>query len=237
MNIKSIATLLLIAVAFIFTQTSCIETTTETTLKADGSGTQTITVDMSKIISQMGAMMFEGEEPTEELFKEKMGEEMMGKMDSMRMAIDTTEGISNFNTQIEGYTMIYSYDFEDLSMIEKLKEVNDAGEMMGGAMEMTQKGSKSTLSWSASLADLKKSMGADGKEVNDEMLTMMRSMFEGMEMTSIFHFPGPVKKISDKEHMRVSKDKRTVIYAASLVDFIDGKLPDENSITYKSPKK
>jgi hypothetical protein len=34
--------------------------------------------------------------------------------------------------------------------------------------------------------------------------------------------------------MKVSKDKKTVIYQVPMLDFLDGKLPENNSITFKN---
>ena len=144
-----------------FLNSACLEITTETTVNADGSGSQMVLMDMSKLIEKMGPMMFDGETPTEELFAEKMGAEMMGDIDSMGMATDNIDGLSNFNAGIEGYAIKYSMDFRELSDLQKFgKESAEGGSPspagLGGVtndMKLSQKGSKTTLSWRASMDD------------------------------------------------------------------------------------
>lgn len=231
MNFKSLFRLLLVALTFAVVSSSCLEVTTETTIEKDGSGDQIITMDMTNMIDQMGAMMFEGEEPTPELFKEKMGAEMLEDRDSMRMAVNAIDGLSNFDMKLDGYSLIMSLSFDD---VEDLKKFDGAKGQMGSPgnnLELTQKGKKSTLSWTTSMDDVKESLG---EEYNEEMLGMMRGMFEDMNVTSIYHFPGKVKKVSNKDIMKISKDKKTVIYEVPMLDFLDGKLPENNSIIFKN---
>jgi hypothetical protein len=231
MNFKSLFRLILIALTFVLVSSSCLEITTETTLNKDGSGDQIITMDMAKLVESMGAMMFEGETPSPELFKEKMGADMMKDMDSTAMAAEQMEGLSNFNAKVEGYSVVMSFDFADM---EALASFLKADSKMPGAsenLELVKNGSKSTLSWRSSADALKEGMGG---ELDENAIGMMRGMLEGMNVTSIYHLPGKVKKVSDKETMTVSKDKKTVKYQVSMLDFLDGKTPEINSITFKN---
>ena len=231
MNIQSIVRLVLVALAFVVVSSSCLEITTETTINKDGSGDQIITMDMAKMVEQMGPMMFDGENPTPELFQEKMGAEMLEKRDSMIQAVDAIEGLSNFEMKVEGYSMVMSMNFDDVEDLKKFQTEDNKMGTAGNNLKITNEGKKSVLSWTSNLDEVKKAMG-DGE--NEEMMAMMKSMFEGAMMTSIYHFPGKVKKVSDKETMTVSKDKKTVKYQVSMLDFLDGKLPAENSITFKN---
>jgi hypothetical protein len=231
MNFKSLFRLALVALTFVFVSSSCLEVTTETTIEKDGSGDQIITMDMSKMIAQMGAMMFEGEEPTPELFKEKMGAEMLEGRDSMRQAVDAIDGLSNFDMKLDGYSLVMSMSFDDVEDLKKFDNKQTQMGSPGNNLNLVQNGKKSTLSWTSSMDDVKEAMG---EEYNEEMLGMMRGMFEGMNVTSIYHFPGKVKKVSNKDIMKVSKDKKTVIYQVPMLDFLDGKLPENNSITFKN---
>ncbi|MEZ4686001.1 MAG: hypothetical protein R3B47_08010 [Bacteroidia bacterium] len=231
MNIQSIIRLVLVALAFVVVSSSCLEITTETTINKDGSGDQIITMDMAKMVEQMGPMMFEGETPTPELFKEKMGAEMLEKRDSMVQAVNAIEGLSNFDMKIDGYSLVMNLNFDDIEDLKKFQTEENKMASAGNNLKITNEGKTSVLSWTSSLDDVKKAMGDD---VNDEMMAMMKGMFEGANLTSIYHLPGKVKKVSDKNTMVVTKDKMSVKYQVSMLDFLDGKLPADNSIIYKN---
>lgn len=231
MNFKSLFRLLLVALTFAVVSSSCLEVTTETTIEKDGSGDQIITMDMAKMIDQMGAMMFDGETPTPELFKEKMGAEMLEDRDSMRQAVNAIDGLSNFDMKLDGYSLVMSMSFDDVEDLKKFDNKQSQMGSPGNNLSLAQNGKKTTLSWTTSMDDVKESLG---EEYNEEMLGMMRGMFEGMNVTSIYHFPGKVKNVSNKDIMKVSKDKKTVIYQVPMLDFLDGKLPENNSITFKN---
>jgi hypothetical protein len=203
--------LLLLAIPVFLSFTGCIEILEEVFLEKGGSGSYQITVDMSALMDEslqdmLGQFAGEGEDMSLEgiemdsliRYADIAGDQIASlerpevfESAQMRMEISDARDVMKFTI---------SMDFQELEDIDyfsaHLSEI--AGEEFAGGM-----GSAGILP-SGNLMSLKGKKltrhpvvtPSDTPAFSEEEMAMARMMFEGATYTTIYHFPGKVKKTS-----------------------------------------
>ncbi|MEO0472010.1 MAG: hypothetical protein AAF206_20450 [Bacteroidota bacterium] len=209
---------------------SCLEIEEEISLNTDGSGTYAMTMDMNKMMEMMKGFGQGEDGDTPDAF---------GKMDSsMQEAaakLREIDGVSNVKHSSENYRFTISYNFDD---VETLNESSSQASF-GGDDPMTGSltgGGASSFKWTPksfakSNPDLSDLLSEDDEETQGVM-QMAKMMMADAKYTTIYHFPGKVKKMTNDE-AELSLDKKTVTLEVGLVDILEGEAEVGNQIKFK----
>jgi hypothetical protein len=232
---KQLSFILIFVLAII--TSSCLDMVEEITLNRDGSGSYSMSIDMSEMMTMMKGLMSSEEENNETNFS--------GSMDSTMQELAATlrdmQGISNVAHQTENFKFKISYDFADIEALNEAAQNNalssggmGQGEMMDGMMptnpayEWTKKTFERIDPPTEDLLD-------QASSEDDEMAQAMEmaKMFMGSaSYKSIYHFPGKIKKM-ENDDARISADKKTATLEVKLLDILEGNAGLGNKIYYK----
>ena len=70
------------------------------------------------------------------------------------------------------------------------------------------------------------------KTEDESQQEMVKSFLKDMKYTIIYHLPGNVKDMTNKDS-KISADKKSVTLECNLLDVIDNKVKLSNEVTYK----
>ena len=242
--------LLMVALLATFLFTGCIDIVEELYLNADGSGTYTITTDMSAFMSQeMKDLMNAGEENGEEQGQE---EEPPIEIDSVLMlkdlnpeafaALERPEVFKTASMHLimsdsqEKMIITYQLDFENIDDINYFRqhlaafsEDEEMGMASGGGMLPSvdanlfgMKGKKTLIRYAAE--------NSGQEELSEEDLSMMEMMFSDGTYKTIYHFPGKVKSTTIPD---AKIEGNTLSLEVPVLDVMKGEAKLDGSIKFK----
>lgn len=209
--------------------TSCLDIVEEVTLNKDGSGKYKMSMDMSEMMQMMMTYMPDS-------IKETMDEKDMmdslatmsnsQEMDSVVEVLEAIEGISNAENKMEGFVMIISYDFAN---IESLNLASSQGAFTAkqGIKPASYTWKKGRFGRTYNKADLA------GDEETEEAMAMAKMMMQDATFTTLYNFPGKVKKFSN-EDAQLENGKRTLRLETSFGEILDDPALMSNEIQFKS---
>ena len=220
---KNFFSLCLLLISSLFV-TSCLEVIEEITIKKDGSGTYSSTVDASQMAEQMamlGSMDTTGE----------MMPKMKFSMDSTFLSsfaqVSKVEGIKNFKVDTsKAYVYTYTVDFKDVATLNKIVAVGKSNSKVDASNLYSF--SKGKISRRNEMANNSNSMMGDMGEQEE----MAKTMLKDMKYTVIYHVPNKIK--GNKNKMSVlSDDKKTLTLQCSMLDIVEGKAKLEDEVKFK----
>ncbi|MEO1436550.1 MAG: hypothetical protein AAFV80_13510 [Bacteroidota bacterium] len=247
----------LILIAFsCFTFTGCIEYIETLKLNKNGSGNYSMRIDMSGIMKDafMKSMIEQSLEENE--LDLRNGQESL-EMDStttfsdlpadVQAQFDEYPGVLDrltlrikISESDEALFLDFNLDFEQFEEIDyvfnNMEKILASGDDMPGSEVLDMmpgmgkdglfKLSKGTLTRFSSQTD-PSAMG-----ISKDDLEMVKMMLGEATFTSIYTFPGKVKKVSH-ENSVISTDKKTVTTEVSYIDLLEGKANIDNMIKFK----
>ena len=239
----------MVALLATFLFTGCIDIVEELYLNADGSGTYTITTDMSAFMSQeMKDLMDAGEE---EGNGEEQEEEPPIEIDSVLMlkdmnpdafaALERPEVFKKASMHLimsdskEKMILSYQLDFDNIDDInyfrQNLSAFSDDGEMgaaSGGMLPsvdatlFSMKGKKTLIRHAAE--------NSGQEELSEEDLSMMEMMFSDGTYKTIYHFPGKVKSTTIPD---AQIEGNTLTVETPVLDVMKGEAKLDGSVKFK----
>ncbi len=242
-------------IALFLSLTSCINVIEELFLKKDGTGTYTITMDMSSIMEGGGIrslMQMSGEEisDTDNPFSGDEPVEMDTIMhmsdapDSVRMAFGNDELLNKIKIHQEIseakeiMKTTFTIDFDKLAEVEeflnnldKLQGASD-NPMAGGGGGLLPSGNGKLKLFDLTKRTLTRLPGAkaDQPELGEEELGMMKMMMADASYKTIYHLPGKVKAATMENAV---VDGKTVTIEYSMMDALESKAKMEGLIKFK----
>jgi hypothetical protein len=214
----------------------CFNITDEIFLEKDGSGRYSTVIDMSKLkemLDMVKTMMPDTAQGQNNELKD------LDSLQNMWKDLENIPGISEVKRQKnDKYVISVSFRFTNISAL------NDA--MSRRAKKEDQPPTKTGPFYSfipgqfscndttlAGMGDVFKGMNKQG-ESNDSLamaMTMMKGMMGDMSYTSIYHLPGKVSTVSNKQ-AKVSEDGKTVTLK---LEFTENEYPQtlKNEIKYQ----
>ena len=232
--------------------TGCIDIVEELFLNKDGSGKYSIRMDMSALMADGGLKsmmegMMEGDsvsaKPDQPMEQDTIMY-MSDAPDSIRQRFVHPELMDRMNMRIvmseKQEKMLFSFNFD----FNKVSEINDFLEdmdkMQGGNDKMGALSGGSGLLPSVNGAQKifahKKCLfnrypaPKNDDSVSEEDMAMAKMMFQGATYKTIYHFPGKVKKVSNKNAVI---DGKTVTLETSLADIMDKKADLDMEVKFK----
>lgn len=238
-----------------FTFTSCINIIEEMFLNLDGTGTYSISIDMSGIMENGGmrSMMkqFGGEEAQSEdnPFNSEEPVEVDSIMymkdapDSVRLAFGNDELLNkiHMHQQISESKEIMRTDFilkfdkiseisDFLNNIDKLQSSSDnpLGGGAGGGLLPTGGGAMKIFQMAGKT--LTRLPAKQAEKIDDEELGMMKMMLADATYKTIYHLPGKVKKTTMKNAVI---DGKTITIEYPAIEAMEGKAELQGLIKFK----
>lgn len=158
---------------------------------------------------------------------------------SVRIKMDPTESEMMFGMITEfDYLEEIREIYEQVSKIQNLKKAKDENPAsMENILDLAKEEGvgfswkKGKLSRTPQTMDDEELKEMGSEDMDPEEMAMMKSMFGNMEMKTIVHLPGKVKKVSDPNAKIV--DKKTVIFTYDLFEIMEKGEYGAFEITYK----
>lgn len=239
----------------------CIDIIEEITLKKDGTGTFSTTIDLSRVLQQGLMDQFSGLLEGEEKEKKENTEKEPMEVDSvarfydimpdevkqssekpefwkkvwMKMNISESKNIAKIAFQLD-FDKIEEIDYFNRELAKMGKNGKGAGPMGGfadlfGASSQLYKLKKRKLT---RLKQPKKDFAKQLGEGGDaeQNMEMAKMMFAGAKYTTVLNLPGKVKKASHPK-ATISADGKTVTVSQDMIDYMEGRVNFENVIKFK----
>lgn len=214
---------------------SCLDIEEEITINSDGSGMYEMRMDMTEAVKMMMAMApdsikEEGMDEDDILQALADSQGASEEMEAALEALNAKEGISNAQQNLDGGVFTMSYNFKNFTTLSDA--LNQTSE--GGGFENPLGISQPVFSGKKGL--FTRSQSADGEpELEDEMaqtMEMMEMMMGDATYTTIYNFPGKIKKATNKE-ASYSNGNKTISVKAKFLDLMDDPSVLNNTIKYK----
>lgn len=212
------------------TFTACLDIVEEITLKADGSGQYAMSMDMSQMMQMM--MMYMPDSVKENMDEQTMLDSLATmtnsqEMDSIADVLNAMDGISKAETHMEGFVMVFSYDFDNVDALNQAANQNSFTAQQG-LKSANYSWKKGSFSRGFNKLDLD-----SGDAEADEAMAMAKMMMQDATFTSIYNFPGAVKKVSNSA-AALSNGKKTVTLERTFGEIFDDPGMMSNEIKFKS---
>ena len=241
-------------IACLLSLTSCIDIVEELFLKKDGTGTYSITMDMSGIMADGGIrslMQMAGEDAASEdnPFSGDDPVEMDTIMymkdapDSVRLAFgnDALLNKISIHQQIseskELMKTVFSIKFDKLSEVEeflnnmdKLQGADNPMAGAGGGLLPSGNGKLKLFSLAKRSLTRFPAVQSDQSALGEEEMGMMKMMMADASYKTIYHLPGKVKAATMKNAV---VDGKTVTVEYSMTEAIENKAKMEGMIKFK----
>ncbi len=204
-----------------FTLSGCLHILEEVTVKNNGSGTYTMTLDMSEMKSMMD--MFKGmsddslaEESTDEA--PAMEDSGMGEMGSQLSAVAASlkdiSGLTNV-TEINdtaAFKFGYAFDFADVAALNKAMRIINKEKYDSKVDEVFRfSGKNFERLASGDLGEEIKKALAEGEAQDEEgSMDMVKTFFSDMTYKQVYHFPDYRVKKSSNDLSEISNDGHTL---------------------------
>ena len=213
--------LLLICLPLLFS--SCFEIIEEISLRADGSGDMTITVNLSQSKTKVASIMLMDsvngyKVPSRQIIQKEMSD-AVARLRKM-------PGISNVKstTDFNNYIGTISFSFKDVSNINNISQSILEAQKIKATNISTYSYNKATASFSRDYRYY-----ATAKAEFNKLKKEGREIFRTATYTSIYRFPAAVSR-SSNTLAKISKSRKAVMQTCSVMDLINGKVSVSNQI-------
>ena len=248
-------TLILVVAVLSIMTTGCISIIETLTLKKDGSGTFTYTIDLDGMM-EMGFFDQMRSMGNEEIGKEKIEIDTLVNIYESQKIAGTLEKLDDagFWKKVNLTTILsenrkkgkieFKLDFDDIKevdyFIKNFGTALEGDETAGMITQLGLGGSNSESPYSLSKkwfskvikrAKQEKSESEISKAMEQEGGEMYKMMFQSAEYVTIYNLPKKAKKVSN-DNAIISKDGKKVSLKTSLLDYMEGKADLSNEIKY-----
>ena len=222
MNLKQFYKLLL----FIFlipVLSSCFEVIEEISMKNDGTGDVTLTINLSQSKTKVASvMLLDSVQGYKVPSKQKIQQELNEAVSYLRKS----EGISNVKStsDFNNYIATISFSFKDVSNINNITKNILARQKIKATNTSSYTYNKATKTFSRKY----QAIGTAKTEFN-KLKAKDKAVFNGATYTSIYRFESVVTSSSNPAS-NVSKSKKAVMLKSSITDLINGNINVSNTI-------
>jgi len=222
MNLKQFYKLLL----FIFlipVLSSCFEVIEEISMKNDGTGDVTLTINLSQSKTKVASvMLLDSVQGYKVPSKQKIQQELNEAVSYLRKS----DGISNVKStsDFNNYIATISFSFKDVSNINNITKNILARQKIKATNTSSYTYNKATKTFSRKY----QAIGTAKTEFN-KLKAKDKAVFNGATYTSIYRFESVVTSSSNPAS-NVSKSKKAVMLKSSITDLINAKINVSNTI-------
>ncbi|MCX2493303.1 hypothetical protein OQX63_07455 [Pedobacter sp. PF22-3] len=222
MNLKQFYKLLL----FIFlipVLSSCFEVIEEISMKNDGTGDVTLTINLSQSKTKVASvMLLDSVQGYKVPSKQKIQQELNEAVSYLKKS----EGISNVKStsDFNNYIATISFSFKDVSNINNITKNILARQKIKATNTSSYTYNKATKTFSRKY----QAIGTAKTEFN-KLKAKDKAVFNGATYTSIYRFESVVTSSSNPAS-NVSKSKKAVMLKSSITDLINAKINVSNTI-------
>lgn len=206
------------------TLSSCLHILEEVTFKGNGSGTYTMTLDMSEIKGMMEMFKGMGTDSLSEGGDENADpmsaagdngmSEMGQQLSSVAATLKGVDGLANVKeiNDTTSFKFGYSFDFADVASLNKAMKIIGKEKYDSKVEEVFRYNGKNfeRLSSGDLGEEIKKAL-AEGEEADTEgNMDMVKTFFSDMTYKQIYHFPDRAVKKSTNELSEISDEGHTL---------------------------
>lgn len=226
--------LILLAMATL-TLSSCLHILEEVTVKSNGSGSYSMTLDMSEMKGMMD--MMKGMVP-DSLSTDSLGgggavaedsnpmSQMGAELTNVAKSLEGVKGLTNIHeiNDTSAFKFGYSFDFENVEALNKALQIVAKEKFDSKNPETFQlEKKKFTRLSSGNFGEEIKKQLSEGEEGGEEQMEMVKMFFTDMTYKQVYHFEKKVKNSSNKLS-EVSEDGQTVTIVIKPFDEEQAKL-------------
>ncbi len=200
--------------------TGCFEIVEEVTIREDGSGQATITLNISQSKTKLAAIMLLDSINGYQVPSEQ---EIRTHIMELAQTISRAKGVSNVTKVInfEDYIFSLSCDFADVDalniVLSSISSKKDA-QLIAKHKQFSYNNKVFKRNYHYNIASEFKRIKSDDRQI-----------LEGATVTSIYHFDKPVAQVKNKA-AKISKSKKAVFLRISAEDMIKGRKSLKNQI-------
>ncbi len=212
----------LLCIVLILSLTSCFEVVERITLRDNGSGSATFTLNMSKSRTKLKSVM-KMETVNGKKVPSKL--EIQNKVKRVETVVRSVPGISNVKTNLDFENFIgeFSCNFTDVAQLnEVVKAIQSEGLIKKGL-------STRNYYYSKEKKEFKRIHEVDLKSMYEKMSVADKKVLEGANYTSVIKFDQPVESYSNQS-AKLSKSKKGMLLKSTVLDIINRKKSIENTI-------
>ena len=202
---------------------SCFELIEEVTVNTDGSGTLTLTANLSQSRSKLASVMLLD---SVNGYKVPSKQDIRKKMDEAANTLRTVNGISKVNHTIDfdKYIVTIRFAFADVS------NLNDITTLTFDELDI-QPTDNSSYSYRPESRTFVRQYIHDPRATLEyqKMKTADKAIFENATYTNIYRFALPVVRQSNNA-AKVASSKKAVMLQCKVIDLIEGKIDISNNI-------
>ncbi|MGM9478590.1 hypothetical protein ACS5PU_19360 [Pedobacter sp. GSP4] len=222
MNLKQFYNLLLFIV-LIPILSSCFEVIEEISIKNDGTGEVTLTINLSQSKTKVASvMLLDSVQGYKVPSKQKIQQELNEAVAYLRKS----EGISNVKStsDFNNYIATISFSFKDVSNINNITKNILAQQKIKATNTSSYSYNKATKTFSRKYQSV-----ATAKTEFNKLKAKDKAVFNGATYTSIYRFESAVTSTTNPAS-NVSKSKKAVMLKSNITDLINGKINVSNAI-------
>lgn len=222
MNPKQLYKLLLF-VLLIPILSSCFEVIEEISMKNDGTGDVTLTINLSQSKTKVASVMLLD---SVQGYKVPSRQKIQQELNEAVIYLKKSEGISNVksSSDFNNYIATISFSFKDVSNINNITKNILAQQKIKATNSSSYTYNKSTKTFSRKYQAV-----STAKTEFNKLKAKDKAVFNGATYTSIYRFESPVTS-STNPASNVSKSKKAVMLKSSIMDLINGKINVSNTI-------
>lgn len=202
---------------------SCFEVVEEITLKDDGSGHITMTVNLSQSKTKINSIM---RMETINDYKVPTKSEITDNINKMIAEIKSVKGVSKVkhNADFTDYILTVSCDF---SNVDDLNNVVKHFSSISGAQPTVD---LKQFDYDKDRKVFKRSYTMNLSQEVDRVKAEDRQVLDGATVTTIYRFESPVKNV-ENPHAKVAGNKKAVMLRVGVNDLIKDKKNIKNTIS------
>lgn len=203
----------------------CFEILEQVFVKADGSGTFQLVLNMSKSKTKINSIM---------KMKTVNGHDVPSKADitakiaDIEKTVSATPGIGNVKTQVDfdNYIATLNCNFTNA------KNLNAAVKNIGDKQKTNRQGAEKMYDYNAVPTIFSRLNHISLKKDYEQLSNADREVFTTANYTCVFRFEKEVAAVSNRES-KIAGNKKAVMLKQNALDIITGKKTIENRITLK----
>jgi hypothetical protein len=214
---------LLLFIVLVPILSSCFEVIEDISMKNDGTGEVTLTINLSQSKTKVASvMLLDSVQGYKVPSKQKIQQELNEAVAYLRKS----EGISNVKStsDFNNYIATISFSFKDVSNINNITKNILARRKIKAANTSSYTYNKATKTFIRKYQAI-----GNAKTEFNKLKAKDKAVFNGATYTSIYRFESVVTSSSNPAS-NVSKSKKAVMLKSSITDLINGKVNVSNTI-------
>ncbi len=225
MHYLKIFSFLLVASLFL---TSCFELKEEISMNADGSGSMTLTINLSQSKQNLANFLKGGEFQGQKLPSK---EEIIEKINEAKNILANVEGLSDIQntTDFENFIFTFSGDFANVEALNNA--VNILSEKMNETPYPVEKVRNFSYGGNTFNRLFEYPVDPLDPAEYEKLGSMERFVMESAKIVSIYRFENEVKSVNN-QRAKVSPSKKAIKLEHSIADLVKGASTIETAVSF-----